>query len=75
VGVLADIIEEAVPALRPPSGTLLCWKSASLGDQERRAGDKAASRCGLVPLPDLSYESYKPCLLVRYRREGAVHAR
>lgn len=73
IGPLAEIVAASAPALRPGSGTLLCWKSATLESAERQAGEAKARFLGLVALPDLPYESFKPCLLVRYRRESPGH--
>jgi 16S rRNA (guanine527-N7)-methyltransferase len=67
VGTLAACAGWARDALAG-SGVLLCWKSDPVAEDERAEGLAAARRLGLAPLPDLPYVSFKPCVLVRYRR-------
>jgi len=68
VGPLESIVKEAAPALAP-GGVLVCWKSRNLEQAETTAGERAAQRAGLIPLPELVYDAYKPARLVRYAME------
>lgn len=67
VGPLAELLERGGPFVKH-RGVLVCWKSPTLGDDERVAGLAVARRAGFAPLADLAYTSDRPSLLVRYRR-------
>lgn len=69
VGPLAEIVARAGPFVRH-RGALICWKSAALSDEERRAAEDVARGLGLLPEPDLPYATDRPSLLVRYRRRS-----
>lgn len=56
VAPLAVLCEYAAPLLAP-GGTLVCWKGARRGDEER-AGARTAELLGLRPLPPLHVEPF-----------------
>lgn len=69
VGTLEEVTRIASPWVAQ-GGRLVQWKAAELEAQERRAGEQAARRAGLVPQHDLVFDPPKPGpgRLVLYRR-------
>lgn len=67
VAPLPKVVSLAAPFLGK-SGCLVSWKSQSISDEERRAGDAMATRFKLKKIPDIDYLTSQPSRLIRYQR-------
>ena len=71
VAPLAGLVKESASCLAP-GGTLICWKSGGLGEEERSSGLREAERRGLTELSAITYQTDRDNLLIRYQKQGVA---